>query len=1345
MSFTLSGGAPTVEVSASAWVSSQNDTTATITVQSNSWMVYSGSWVYSSGVVADVYSGYHGSWLGRKTIFGNGSEASGTGVRSVTHSFTVSKGTKEQDIYWQSDFHSYIDGTDLGCKATKSGYVRVGAKTHYTVSYNANGGTNAPAAQTKWHDTPLTLDENWPTRTGYIFQGWATSPTGGVVAYAGGNYTTNSSVTFYAVWLANTYTISYDANNGTGAPDSQIKTYGVDLTLSTSVPTRTNYNFLGWSTSPTAVTPEYAAGATFTVNEFTTLYAVWELAYIPPTIVGLTAHRCASNGSSDDYGTSALVTFNWETCQLVGENKVASIDISIDGGAPTTLTPGGISGRENVVVGSEALSIESRYTITVTVTDSMDGFTTRSVLLPGASFPLDFKAGGTGAAFGKPAELDALDVNWDAIFRKGIIIGDPEGEHTEISADGSGTVVDWVEDFGQEGIWTWVKYASGIAECWGKVGKTIDLTYAQDDNYYGYVYTQKYPFEFLEPPVVSIETSDANGNVWTARRTDGTTSETPQVYPVACGSASSLYVEIVYTAKGLWKELERPSGGMLPGGSGGGGGGDTSYATADISDFVPGKVFAYAGVDDPIGSLPCDGREVSRREYWELFQAVGTTYGAGDGSTTFNLPNLESRTIIGESDSYSLGETGGEEKHTLTVDEMPSHDHDFYYNTVGVPQGSYNLVMYASAATHEATSATGGDQPHNNMQPYIVMRYFITTGKGEAVNGVNPADYVVEWGQTDGWNWRKYASGWAECWREIQVSCAATNQYGGLYYQSKGPYSFPFAFKSAPNMQANVFMGNGLWNVSVHTLSESDFYFYAQSATSMTGTPTFLFNASGFWKDAPESGGIQISDVSDYIAGRIFAYAGADDPTGCLLCDGRAVSRKQYWELFNAIGITYGAGDGSTTFNLPNIESRTIIGESDGYALGSTGGEEKHTLTVDEMPSHAHSLTFLNGQSLSYAYPAASSNTGGELRSDASVANTGGSQPHNNMQPYIVMRYFITTGKTGAAYGVSPADYIVEWKDDDNGWHWEKWASGKAECWAVFYEEGNTPYVEWNNMPFRYTPTWSFPFEFTDVPSISYSGYVGSGFAIDARAEATNSWVRLFYATSATGSQKVEAHVQAKGYWKDAPATGGVAFGHFEDVTVTKKLTIDGFEPILKQTRDGYPGMIAANNDADTFIRTPQQGLIPYTPGGSSQVGTVGWPFNEVHSKKLFANGRDLCENKILAAPGYYMTDAQTVTLSEPISAQPHGVVLAWSAIYDGIIYDYDWIYTFIPKRHVAAYSGTGIQCQLSHAASYWVGGKYLYVSDTSITGHKGNTYASNSSPINFNNAYWVLRHVIGV
>lgn len=109
-------------------------------------------------------------------------------------------------------------------------------------------------------------------------------------------------------------------------------------------------------------------------------------------------------------------------------------------------------------------------------------------------------------------------------------------------------------------------------------------------------------------------------------------------------------------------------------------------------------------------------------------------------------------------------------------------------------------------------------------------------------------DYPYAQGTSSSWRYRKWNSGWAECWRTIEVSCAATNSYGDLYYANKGTYSFPFTFTEEPNVIGTPWMGNGLWNVSVHSVTTAGFKFYAQSATSATDTPSFNFYAAGWWK-----------------------------------------------------------------------------------------------------------------------------------------------------------------------------------------------------------------------------------------------------------------------------------------------------------------------------------------------------------------------------------------------------------------------------------------------------------------------------------------------------------------
>jgi microcystin-dependent protein len=150
--------------------------------------------------------------------------------------------------------------------------------------------------------------------------------------------------------------------------------------------------------------------------------------------------------------------------------------------------------------------------------------------------------------------------------------------------------------------------------------------------------------------------------------------------------------------------------------------------------------------------------------------------------------------------------------------------------------------------------------------------------------------------------------------------------------------------------------------------------------------------------------------------GSISLFAGATAPNGWLICDGSAVSRTTYANLFSVIGTTYGAGDGSTTFNIPDIQNRVPVGlnfsDTDFDTLGKTGGEKEHRLTINEIPSHNHNTVSM----CSFPEGVANSRTGygyNEVALNKSsygntVGNTGGGQAHNNLQPYIVMNYIIS-------------------------------------------------------------------------------------------------------------------------------------------------------------------------------------------------------------------------------------------------------------------------------------------------------------------------------------------------
>jgi len=175
------------------------------------------------------------------------------------------------------------------------------------------------------------------------------------------------------------------------------------------------------------------------------------------------------------------------------------------------------------------------------------------------------------------------------------------------------------------------------------------------------------------------------------------------------------------------------------------GSGQLSFGSVSASAFNAGMLMPYAGATAPTGWLLCFGQAISRTTYATLFAVVGTTYGAGDGSSTFNLPDLRGRTIAGKDDmggssadrltnqsggldGDGLGNVGGAETHQLTTAELAAHTHDgqFCNASVGTNFASVHGAV-ASNGTKTASDSTGGDTAHNNVQPTIILTYIIKT------------------------------------------------------------------------------------------------------------------------------------------------------------------------------------------------------------------------------------------------------------------------------------------------------------------------------------------------------------------------------------------------------------------------------------------------------------------------------------------------------------------------------------------------------------------------------------------------------------------------------------------
>ena len=231
-----------------------------------------------------------------------------------------SAGTIYSTNVWTYNNHPNID-------------LSIDVREIYTITYNGNGATSGSMSSTiKAHGLSSTISANGFSRSGYTFEGWATSKSGSAIYQPGDSYTRNSNITLYAVWEANTYTITYHSNypSGTNRTYNQTKYGGTNVSIlsisSCGFSTPSGYTFEGWATTSTG-SVRYDAGDTYSTNADEDLYAVWEQTTYDVT---LKVNFVRNYGT---YDVALEISGSGLTTKRISENGTATFTYNTDGSA----------------------------------------------------------------------------------------------------------------------------------------------------------------------------------------------------------------------------------------------------------------------------------------------------------------------------------------------------------------------------------------------------------------------------------------------------------------------------------------------------------------------------------------------------------------------------------------------------------------------------------------------------------------------------------------------------------------------------------------------------------------------------------------------------------------------------------------------------------------------------------------------------------------------------------------------------------------------------------------------------------------------------------------------------
>ena len=379
--------------------------------------------------------------------------------------------------------------------------------------------------------------------------------------------------------------------------------------------------------------------------------------------------------------------------------------------------------------------------------------------------------------------------------------------------------------------------------------------------------------------------------------------------------------------------------------------GDGGSAMGDTLGFV----YNFAGFFAPGYSAMALGQLMPINQNQAEFSLLGTLYG-GNGTTNFALPNLAGSAIVGSSATLSVGQSVGSANVTLTTAQLPAHDHTLSGGGV--------------------TGLTGGNQPFNNMQPSLAMTPLIATS-GVFPSSGGGSGSAAFLGQVSYFAGNFVPSGWSMADGSLLSIAQNTALFSilGTTYGGNGTTTF-----ALPDLRGRISVGASandplgtVFGQASTTLTTGQLpaHNHTLSGGGVTGTTggnqpvnndqsslalNYLIATSGIFP-TPNSGSGFDPDVPTL--GQIVEFAGNYAPSGWAFANGALLPIAQNQALFAILGTMYG-GDGRTTFALPDLRGRTLIGSGNGYTVGEELGTDTITLTDANLALHNHTVSTPN-------------------------------------------------------------------------------------------------------------------------------------------------------------------------------------------------------------------------------------------------------------------------------------------------------------------------------------------------------------------------------------------------